>query len=248
MRCFLVFALLGAVIRGPSAAEPVGHVQIKAEEGVWIELDGFGLAVVEDDEGAVFRDVPPGSHRIIARRDGFMARRMVIQVQEGRVVLHRIDGWQPLGPPAPAAEGRGALVVRTFPVDATIKASRLGWERIEKSEAHFVASDVPAGRHKLTFCNAYKCIDYRTEIHAKRVTSLFIDFELGEVHDRSQQDARRHAEETKRCMKTKDLIACKSACQMEAALGEPEAACGVLGRDVAAELRRTLGRPNPSVP
>ena len=242
-----VGGLLASVAAGASEpnrepSESVGHVQVKAEEGVWVELAGFGLAVVEDTEGAVFRDIPIGSHRIVARREGFLPRHAVIEVHPGRVALHRIHGWQPEGSPPPG-EGSGALVVRTFPVDATIKASRLGWERIEKSDAPFVASGIPVGRHKLTFCNAYKCIDYHAKIVANRVTSLFVDFELGEVHDRSKQDALRQKRETRDCTKTKDLAACKSACTLEAALGTPGAACAALGQDATVTLQRSLGHP-----
>ncbi len=217
------------------ATPATGHVQIKAPTGVVVELDSHGVSVAEGDEGAMFRDVSVGTHRVRAYRDNFQSVQSVLHVQPDAVTVLHLGPWIPMAAQRPT-KGFGALIVQTFPVDATIKAARLGWDNVRKTDAPFVARRVPAGEHKLTFCNSYKCVDYQTPIKSEAVTSLFVDFDYGEVVDKSAVEAKEHAIRKQKCLKGKVKLQCKLACQRELALGKAGEACRALGQQESASL------------
>lgn len=140
-----------------------------------------------------------------------------------------------LAAPAPAPTGTGALIIDTSSSTATIDAKRLGWNKVQKGKAPFVAPKVPAGEHKLTFCNEYKCIDYRARVRAGRTLALRVDFEPGHVEDISSAHQAQLKKWQSECRQMHVEEACEEACRLDSALSPKRAAaaCATL-----AELRR----------
>lgn len=139
----------------------------------------------------------------------------------------------------PQERGAGAVVIETTSATSTIDAKRLGWNKVHKGKAPFIAPKVPAGEHKLTFCNEYKCIDYRARVRAGRTLALHVDFEPGHVEDVTRTHLAQLARWKEDCKK-EDPNACEAACRWTSALspGRPQATCSTLA---ALRLR---GDPN----
>ena len=237
----IALALLGTGDAVPSG--PAGFVQVKAEAGVEVSLDGV-RAVAEDEHGVTFRDIAPGIHALVAQRAGFKAQRALISVEPAQVTVHRLVPWRPEGKDDAA---RATLIVQTLPVDATIAAPTLGLAKITKGDAPLVLHSVPPGAHKLTFCNDYKCIDYRVEIPARDTVSLLVDFEPGEVRDESVALRAHVARLTEACLGDDDLSACKQACTLTVMAGRPSPACSRLDEDTP-NIADTRKRDETSTP
>lgn len=146
-----------------------------------------------------------------------------------------------LAAPGPTPGGTGALVIETSSSTSTIDAKRLGWNKVQKGKDPFVAPRVPAGEHKLTFCNEYKCIDYRARVRAGRTLALHVDFEPGHVEDISSAHQARLKNWQTECRQGHVEEACVEACRLGTALSPRRAAadCTTL-----AELKRPKD-PNP---
>lgn len=207
-----------------SGAAPIstvaGHVQVKAAAGVEVQIDER-RGTSEDDHGVTFREISPGAHTLQAHRPGYVSQHALIWVHAGEVTVHRLAPWQKQVP----SLGTGAIIIQTLPVDATVSAQSLGYNKILKSDAPVVLPRVPAGRHKLTFCTEYKCIDYRAEVEAQDVVSLLVDFEPGEVHDVSTTFISQVRTLTQDCLRQRDTNVCKQACALATSVRRESPAC-----------------------
>jgi hypothetical protein len=208
---------------------PAGFVQVKTQAGVEVLLDD-ARAVAEDEYGVTFRDVAPGIHTLVARRSGFHEQRALIAVEPASVTVHRLAPWRPK---SQRAAGRATLILQTLPVDATVSAPTLGLTKHPKGDAPLVLQGVPAGTHKLTFCNDYKCIDHRVEVPGKEIISLLVDFDPGQVRDESVAFRSHLARLTEGCLGDSDLQACKQACTLAVMTGHPSPACARLDDEAA---------------
>lgn len=229
--------ILSLLIAGTAFAEGAqGYLQVKVPAGTIVNVDRLGAKKTVDPEGVTFREVAPGTYWVTLERPGFERQRISIDVEIGAVAVVNPKPWQPV--PAGAAEkkpakGYGALIVQTFPVDATIDAKRLGWNKITKSDEPFIASNVPAGTHKVTFCNEYKCLDYRAQIRPGRLLSIIVDFDPGEIEDVSRLHRTQLASWRSGCAGG-DATSCRRACNLDASLSPnlPSVACAAIERDV----------------
>lgn len=227
--------MVAALLAGaPASAEvAAGFVQFKAAPGVRIELDGDDVGTVQQEEGLVVRDVRPGARRFKATREGYAPQFGVVLVESDAITVERLDAWQPLttAEPETPPEGFGTLVVDTLPVDATILARRLGWkEKVHKGDGSFIAREIPAGRHRFTFCNDTKCMDYWVKIPKNGYRKLLIDFEPGEIMDVTHELVSQWRAATRACSRTGDREACKVACTSDSRLAprRHSAACDAL--------------------
>lgn len=169
------------VAPAPARAEPnAGFLELDLPPGAEVLLDGRPSGAAPAGARMVLRDVPSGFHRVEVRREGFEPQHHAVIVEDAAVTRVAPRPWvtttSPSGP-------TGALVVDVLPGPATIEARKLGWPKTEISGERFVASRVPAGTHRLTFCNADKCIDHRATIRAGEVTALVVDLEPARIRD-----------------------------------------------------------------
>lgn len=218
-----VFAALSLALSGTSqdAAEP-GHLQVKTKSGVTVRL-AQRSAIAEDEHGVTFHGLAPGAHRLVATRDGYLDQTSLVRVRAGEVTVHRLAPWQKFI----SSTGRAAIVVQTLPVDATISAQALGYEKVAKGDDDFVIPHVPAGRHKLTFCTEYKCIDYRVEVGDGDLVKLLVLFDPGEVEDVSRAFRARVDNTAKACLRTREMDACTEACTLATRLAVPSPTCRI---------------------
>ncbi|MCB9650546.1 MAG: hypothetical protein H6730_28740 [Deltaproteobacteria bacterium] len=234
-------ALMGTGDAAPQA--PSGFVQVKADAGVEILLDG-AQAVAEDLHGVTFRDVAPGIHSLVARRQGAQAQHALITVEPGQVTVHHLAPWRPEGDKA----GESTLILQTLPVDAIISAPSLGLHKHIKGDEPLVLRKVPAGTHKLTFCNDYKCIDHRVEVHARDIVSLLVDFDPGEIRDESATFLAHLARLTERCLGDDDGASCRQACTLTVMAGRPSPACARVEAEEPTNIAGSAKDDGDSVP
>jgi hypothetical protein len=229
--------------------EGIGHLQIKSVPGVNLVLDGRDRGTTEGDDGFVFRDLAAGPHRVEAWLTGFEKQSSLVLVSAGVVTVHHLRPFSPLPAkkPSPTAaslpDATGALIVQTLPVKATVDSSRLGWRKIQKGEEPFIATAVPKGQHKITFCNSVKCIDYLASIKTNDVVSLLVDFEPGQVHDVTREHKAQWALWRDACASHGDAESCLKLCAIESALAPRtrSAACAALTQ--SAPRVASAGRP-----
>lgn len=214
---------LALALSGADLVEPEGgHLQVRAGVGVEIEV-AERQATAEDEYGVTFLELRPGAHRLIARREGYVDQHALIRVRRGEVTVHRLAPWRK----RVTNSGRAAIIVQTLPVDATVSAQTLGYRKALKSDEDFVIPQVPAGRHKLTFCNDYKCIDYHATVEDGELLKLLVLFDPGEVEDRSVPFRAHLASISKACLRTRALAACNEACTLATQLQLPSVTCRV---------------------
>ncbi len=250
---------MAIAVAGSAVATPKGYLQVKAGQGVSVELEGVGARVSDGGDGVLFRGLDARRYWVTARREGYEVQRSSVDVVTGNVVVHHLQPWQPIpvGVVEPkASKGVGALIVQTFPVEATVDAKRLGWRKIKKGDAPFIASNIPAGTHRITFCNTYKCIDYRAKIEPNRLLSILVDFDPGEIEDVSDLHRRQLVEWRRQCADGEEHL-CKQACDLDVALspGRKSVACEQLEPSTEALARKvpvedeytTVSRPPPCI-
>ncbi len=204
----------------PASAAPHGHLQVKAEPGVEVKI-GSLVATTEDTDGATFRRLAPGAHRLEAHREGYMSQHAVLWIRPGEVTLYRLVPW------LFAVQGKGsaAIVIQTLPVETTIAARTLGYGKFAKGSAPAVLPKIEAGLHKITLCTAYKCIDYRAEVQAGAVLNLFVDFDSGLVQDLSEEYGAHVKRLTEDCLVRLNADACKQACVRMKRIARPSPTC-----------------------
>lgn len=238
-----VFAAAISFSARVSSAEPApGYIHVRTTAGVSIKLDGKLKGVVENDEGFVIRDVPAGVHSVYAFMNGHEDQHAMIDVQPGAIAVVKLRPFQPvpehkmLDAPSDARVKSGSLWVEAIAVHATIDSKQLGWKKIPLDGEPFVAANVPAGQHKITFCNPEKCMDYRANVKANDVLALVVDFGVSNIQDVTTTKKSQWARLRDAC--SVDRALCPSACNVELALA-PNArspACDVLGEQILATV------------
>ena len=228
-----MLALIATKAGEARADEHVGHLQIPAAPGVIAEVDGRVSARSQDQYGVIIRDLSPGPHRLLLRRPGAAPQRAVVEVSVGEVTVFTPRPWT-AAPTDTAATGM--LMIQTLPVETTIKAPTLGWPELTKNRAA-IRVVTPAGDHRVTVCDAYRCLDYRLNVAAGRLRSVLVDLDQGEVDDLSATHASRWAQHRRACdafESTDAVVSCQRACDLDSALlpGAYSSACARLVPDV----------------
>jgi hypothetical protein len=230
-----------------SAQRKLGFVQFQTTAGVAILIDGQPVGTSEVG-GLVVKNLAVGPRRFEARKEGFVPQFGVVMVESDAITLRRLDGWQPAATVSLDPVGFGTLVVETIPVEATIVARQLGWpDKALKTDATFVARELPAGRQKFTFCTTTKCLDYSVRIPKGSVRKILVDFEPGEIHDLTRDLFAAWQSAAKKCGRSGDAIACTIACEHDAELN-PTArsfACEMLDRKGEPPKKAELAEAEP---
>lgn len=220
-RCVaLLFAALAADVA--YAAEPTpGYIHVRTAPGVNIKLDGKFKGVVENDEGLVIRDVSAGVHALYAFLNGHEDQLAMVTVEPAAIAVLKLRPFQPM-PEHKLLGGAdekvksGSIWVEAIAVNATIDSKKLGWKKIPLDGEPFVAANVPAGQHKLTFCNPEKCIDYRANVKADDVLALVVDFGVNNIQDVTATKKSSWARLKDACAGERSF--CATSCNVELAL------------------------------
>ncbi len=214
---------VGLVLLATMPGGSGGALQVLAPRGVVAEVDAVRSARAQDDHGVLMRDLAPGLHRLKIKRRGYEPQHSVVRITAGQVTVwspqpwrrsrHRTDHDAAQRPPRPPL---GALMIQTLPVHATIKAKSLGWDASEHDKrAGPVLVTAPAGRHRVSVCNDYVCVDADVQVNPETLASLFVDLDRGEVRDFSASHQALWRQRRTRCATTgRD---CMKACAWDLA-------------------------------
>lgn len=220
-RCVALFfvALAASVARAAFAAEPApGYIHVRSAPGVTIKLDGKFKGVVENEEGLVIRDVAAGVHALYAFLNGHEDQLAMVTVEPAAIAVLKLRPFQPMPEHKllDATVKTGSVWVEAIAVNATVDSKKLGWKKIPLEGEPFVAANVPAGQHKLTFCNPEKCIDYRANVKADDILALVVDFGINNIQDVTATKKNSWARLKDACAGARS--SCETSCNVELAL------------------------------
>lgn len=207
----------------PAWAIAPGHLQVAVPPGVQAVVDGQPRGEGQDNHGVIVRNLEPGPHQVTLRKPGSKPQHAIVHVAPGEVTVHRPAPWAKLDSTEDSQSGM--LMLQTLPFKASIKARSLGWKKVMKGPKPFRTS-VPAGQHRMTICNEYRCITYRVTVEPGRLRSLLVDLDEGFVEDLSVVHVAEWEQKRQAC--TRGLPgACRQACEWDSALRpeQPSSAC-----------------------
>lgn len=171
----VVVLLSGFVVAG-------GYVQIDAQPGVQVFIDGEAAGVTEEAiEGLLIADVAPGERRLRFVLEGFEPREVTVVVVEGRVLVHDVERFEPqlrIGESGErsATELRkltGTLIVQSLPVGAVIDVRSLALVRQPKTRDVWTLEQVPVGVHEVTVSALGRTVSATVDVVDGEVTRVF---------------------------------------------------------------------------
>lgn len=200
---FLLLAIRVAV------AAQTGYVQVKAEAGLMVFLDGtFKGRTDAALRGLIIEDVPSGWHELRIVKKGFQPKGSRIRVEAGKVFVYTVGVLSPAVKVTQAGEGTketirpktGGLIVQSLPVDCKVSIPSL---RINaaKNKDQWKVEAVPPGRYHATFSAMGRNLQYTVEIQADVTVGIMVNFLKKSVQVTSRKslaEERRRAEEARR--------------------------------------------------
>ena len=179
-----VWAFVAALaLLGGAAADEVGFVQVNAEAGVEVFLDGERVGTTSEELGGLLVvDVAVGERLLRFERDGFEAQELTIRVEAGRVSVHDVGQFAPplqvlvAGDRSSVALRRltGTLVVQTLPVEGVVDLPGLGLREQVKSRDLWQVEHVPVGRYALTVSALGREVQVEVEVIDRHETRVFV--------------------------------------------------------------------------
>jgi len=173
-----VLAVLGGAV-----SNEVGYVQINAEPGVEVFLDGEGVGVTSEDVGGLFVvDVAVGERLLRLERDGFEPQEVAVRVEAGRVHVHDVGQFAPPMRLMEAGQAvgvelrrlTGTLVVQTLPVESVVDLPGLGLREQAKTRDVWQVEHVPVGRYALTVSGLGREAQVDVEVIDRHETRVFV--------------------------------------------------------------------------
>jgi hypothetical protein len=124
---------------GVAAAQQTGFIQIRAEPGIRVLLDGALIGVTERDAGGlVITDVAVGQRQLQFERDGFVPQRASGLIAAGAVLLIDV---------APFERANGSVIIQCVPVNCVVDIPTLGLRNVTKGDEELMVSGVALGVH-----------------------------------------------------------------------------------------------------
>ena len=176
------FVAVLSMLAGVAVAE-VGFLQINAEPGIEVFLDGERVGVTSEEMGGLFvLDVAPGERLLRLERDGFEAQEVTVRVSAGRVSVHDVGQFAPSMLLQESGERTrvemrrltGTLIVQTLPVESVIDLPGLGLREQVKSRDLWQVEHVPVGRYALTVSALGREAQVDVEVIDRHETRVFI--------------------------------------------------------------------------
>ena len=189
------FVAVVSMVAGVAVAE-VGFLQINAEPGVEVLLDGERVGVTSEEVGGLFVvDVAVGERVLRLERDGFEAQEVTVRVSAGRVSVHDVGQFAPplrlqeSGDRASVELRRltGTLVVQTLPVEGVVDLPGLGLREQVKSRDLWQVEHVPVGRYALTVSALGREVQVDVEVLDRHETRVFVALGSDPPVTRSEQ-------------------------------------------------------------
>ena len=137
----------------------VGHIQVQAEPGVQVFLDGTFIGLTREEVGGlVIPNVPSGPHVLRLVKEGFYPQESTVTVEAGRVLVYRVERFAPrlrITEEGEAVVGEpkarvGTLIIQCLPIECVIDIPLLEVNAYRKTGVRWKAEGVPAGAYDLT--------------------------------------------------------------------------------------------------
>ncbi len=185
-----LFALLLATGLAPVAAQEVGYIQVKCPPGVRVFLDGTFAGTTQPDIGLVLENVPVGSHRVKATRDGYAPWERDVTLRKGQVLVVEVDTLRRavvVEQSGESADGglrqeTGNLRVQSIPVDCVIVVAELG-QTIDKVKDTVDLKGVPVGAYEVVGRRQGSTLRRQVRVDSGATRHILFNFLRGTVED-----------------------------------------------------------------
>lgn len=174
----------------------MGFVQINAEPGVVVFIDGDAVGTTSEAMGGLLvMDVPAGERLLLLEREGYEPQAFEILVEAGRVSVHDVGQFAPplqllvAGDRASVALRRltGTLIVQTLPVESLVDLPGLGLREQVKARDLWQVEHVPVGRYALTVTALGREAQVDVEVLDRHETRVFVSLASDSPVVRSEQ-------------------------------------------------------------
>jgi len=184
------------------------HLQIVAEPGITIYLDGTYEGVTNSEFGGlIIKNVSPGRHTVRAVKEGYQPQEEAITISAGSVYEYTV---RPFAPGIVISESgvradkaikakTGSLLIQSLPIGIHLHIPRLGVSR-EKQQDKFRIDNVPIGSYTAHFSYKGRKISKEIFILSDQLSHVNIDMTSGELEYRgaTSNELNRRNEETER--------------------------------------------------
>jgi hypothetical protein len=125
-----------------SAAAQSGFIQIRAEVGVRVIMDGILVGVTEASLGGlIIQNARAGERRLRFEKDGFSPQSTTVQLAAGQVLLVEVAAFQPAS---------ATVIIQCVPIECVVNIPSLGLRDVTKTIDELVVSNAPLGVHSGT--------------------------------------------------------------------------------------------------
>jgi hypothetical protein len=166
-----------------------GDIQVLAEAGCRVQVDGRVVGVTRADEGGLLiKGLPAGPHAVRVVRDGFSEQSFTFPVEPGQVAVVRVGvvlkemrvrqvGQVHSGV---VEQQVGHLKVITLPVNGTLEFMGTVYEK-QSPELHF--ENVPVGSYPVAFRTGGQSVEGSVVIRADEWREIKVDLPAGRIED-----------------------------------------------------------------
>jgi hypothetical protein len=124
------------------AAAQSGFIQVRAEVGVRVIMDGILVGVTEASLGGlIIQNAPAGERRLRFEKDGFSPQSTTVQLAAGQVLLVEVAAFQPAS---------ATVIIQCVPIECVVDIPSLGLRNVTKTIDELVVSNAPLGVHSGT--------------------------------------------------------------------------------------------------
>jgi hypothetical protein len=125
-----------------SAAAQSGFIQVRAEVGVRVIMDGLFVGVTEASLGGfIIQNAPTGERRLRFEKEGFSPQSTTVQLAAGQVLLVEVAAFQPAS---------ATVIIQCVPIECVVDIPSLGLRDVAKTVDELVVSNAPLGVHSGT--------------------------------------------------------------------------------------------------
>lgn len=184
----LLFISILALISSATIAQNA-HIQVKADPGISIYLDGKLIGVTNAEFGGIIiQNIEPGTHTIEARKEGFRTQSDNIRLDPGQVLTYNLDDFfERISIRERGEEDEdlierniGNLKVQSLPVELEISIPGLSIN-YKKQKDSWTAENVPSGEFASVFSWNDKKLSHMVEIKPEMESHYLVNMVDGKV-------------------------------------------------------------------
>lgn len=165
------------------AQAPESYIQVNAEPGIQIFLDGrFKGITNEDTGGLIITGLTGGTYRIRAVKEGYQPQEASMTLSDGQVKEFNVSPFKPRISIEETGDTEGQtlqmetgnLKIQSLPISIGISIERVGIE-YDKKQDEWTARNIPPGVYTAVFTWNQKSLREDIEIVGDETTHIFVD-------------------------------------------------------------------------